>query len=212
MGAVISLDERRAAKLARRSSVSDTAAVVLFFDLGDPFSYLAAERVERAFEAVTWTPATEAGLYRRSLLADPVGLDAVRRRAEERAAELRMPLVWPEHFPTEVPRAMRVAALAAERGRASAFVLAAGRLAYCGGYDLDDPEILAEAAAAADVGLDECLAAAGDSRRDAPMQEAGRRLVASGAHRLPALQVGDVVFSGEERIPEALAAARYAAG
>ena len=54
--------------------------------------------------------------------------------------------------PTAAPdgrQAMRVAALAAEQDRAAPFVLAAGRLAFCGGYDLDDPETIAEAAAAA---------------------------------------------------------------
>lgn len=211
MGVVISLDARRAAKLTHRSSPQDTARVELFFDLGDPFSYLAAERVERAFDAVVWTPATGAGEYRRSLMADGARLAQVRERAEERAAELRMPLVWPERFPSEVPRAMRAASLAAEQGRAAAFALAAGRLAYCGGFDLDDPEILAEAAAASGVGLDECLAAAGDATRDVAMREAGRRLLAANAHRLPALKVGGALFSGEERIPEAAAAARYAA-
>jgi len=211
MGVVISLDERRAALTARRPAEPDAARVELFFDLGDPFSYLAAERVERTFDALVWRPATGAGSYRRSLLSDARQLAAVRAAAEERAAELRMPLVWPERFPAGVPRAMRAASLAAEQGRAAAFALAAGRLAYCGGFDLDDPEILAEAAAAAGVGLDECLAAAGDARRDAAMQEAGRRLLAAGAERLPALRVGAALFAGEERIPEAAAAARYAA-
>ena len=68
---------------------------------------------------------------------------------EERADELQLPLVWPEAQPAPGRSAMRVAALAAERGRAAEFVLAASRLAFCGGYDVDDPEILAEAAAAA---------------------------------------------------------------
>ncbi|MBA3328816.1 MAG: disulfide bond formation protein DsbA, partial [Solirubrobacterales bacterium] len=90
------------------------------------------------------------------------------------------------------------------------FVLAASRLAFCGGYDVDAPEILAEAAAAAGLGLDECLQAAGDSRRDGPMQDAGRRLLASGADRLPVLQLGRLLFCGEDRLPEAAAAARAA--
>ena len=38
----------------------------------------------------------------------------------------------------------------AEGGRGAGFVLAASRLAFCGGFDLEDPEILAEAAAAAE--------------------------------------------------------------
>ena len=96
--------------------------------------------------------------------------------------------------------------LAAEHGRAAEFVLAASRLAFCGGYDVDDPEILAEAAAAADLGLDECLRAAGELRRDGPMEQAALRLLAQGADVLPVIVVGRTLFCGEHRLPEAAAA------
>ena len=56
-----------------------------------------------------------------------------------------------------VPAAMRVAHYAAQQGRGGAFVLAATRLAFAGGFDLDDLEILTEAAAAAGLRLDGCL-------------------------------------------------------
>ncbi|HEX8103781.1 MAG TPA: DsbA family protein [Solirubrobacteraceae bacterium] len=226
MGVLISLeDHRRARETGRTARVSARAEhhagdlpatgdapvsarertrVELFFDLGDPFSYLAAERVERSFEAVTWTPVTH--VRRRRDVCAP----GVRGDAETRAHALRMPLVWPERFPEPVTRAMRAASLAAERGRGAAFALAAGRLAFCGGFDLDDPEILAEAAAAAGVGLEAVLEAAGDRARDSAMAMTGRRLRAAGADRLPVLRVGTTLFCGEERIAEAAAAARFA--
>ena len=150
MGDVIRLSERREA-LRRRGAgrQRERSRAQFFFDLSCPFTYLAAERVERAFDDVIWTPASSEALRRTCLVDDDVAAAAVRRAAEERAAALRLPLVWPERFPTEVSAAMRVAAFAAENGRGAAFVLAATRLAFCGGFDLDDPEILAEAAAAA---------------------------------------------------------------
>ena len=120
----------------------------------------------------------------------------MRAAAEARASALRLPLVWPEGYPKAVPAAMRAAAFAAEQGRGGAFVLAAGRLAFCGGFDLDDPEILAEAAAAAGIRLDECLRAAGDARRDGAMEAAGRRLLAAGADRLPVLRIGRCAVLG----------------
>ena len=89
-------------------------------------------------------------------------------------------------------------------------MLAATRLAFCGGFDLDDPEILAEAAAAAGVALDDCLRAAGDERRDGEIERAGRALLAAGADRLPALRVGRALYWGERRVGEALVAARVA--
>ncbi len=63
------------------------------------------------------------------------------------------PLIWPEPFADGGVRARRAASFACELGAGAAFALAAGRLAYCGGFDLDDPETLAEAAAAAGLPL-----------------------------------------------------------
>jgi 2-hydroxychromene-2-carboxylate isomerase len=211
MGDVIMLSERREA-LRRRGSgrQRERSRAQFFFDLSCPFTYLAAERVERAFDEVVWTPASAAALRRSCLATDAVGAAAVRRAAEERAAALRLPLVWPERFPTEVSAAMRVAALAAEAGRGAAYVLAATRLAFCGGFDLDDPEILAEAAAAAGVVLDDCLIAARDEGRDGAIERAGRALLAAGADRLPALRIGRALYWGERRVGEALVAAHVA--
>ncbi len=199
MGELISLAERRAAR-AEAHAPPARPRVGFFFDLASPWTYLAAERVDRRFADVRWQPAVGEAL--------PVARDlaAQRRAAEERADELQLPLVWPEAQPTPGRSAMRVAALAAERGRAAEFVLAASRLAFCGGYDIDDPEILAEAAAAAGLGLDECLRAAGELRRDGPMERAALRLLAQGADALPVLVVGRALFCGEHRLPEAAAA------
>jgi 2-hydroxychromene-2-carboxylate isomerase len=179
-----------------------------FFDLACPFTYLAAERVDRAFDDVRWTPASATALRCGSLATDEPALSRVRLAAEARASVLRLPLVWPERFPGDVPAVMRVAGHAAECGRGAAFVLAAGRLAFCGGFDLDDPEILAEAAAAAGLALRGCLRAAGDKRRDCAMEAAGRRLLAAGADRLPALRIGRALYWGEDQLSGAAAAAR----
>src|SRR4051794_36260986 len=174
MGELISLAARRAVRAAA-SAPPARPRVSFFFDLASPWTYLAAERVERRFAWVRWQPVVPDALP----LED--GEDIARRAVEHRAAELRLPLVWPETWPTAGRRAMRVASLAAGRQRAAPFVLAASRLAFCGGYDVDDPEALAEAAAAAGLGLDDCLQAAGDVRRDGPLEQAALRLVAQGA-------------------------------
>jgi len=211
MGDVVRLADRRD---ARRSQARPPSARRLraefLFDLCCPFSYLAAERVDRMLDDVTWTPASDTALRCGSLVAQ-ADVEAVRQAAEQRAAELRLPLVWPERWPAEVPVAMRAAAFAAERGRGAAFVLAAGRLAFCGGFDLDDPEILAEAAAAAGIGMAGCLRAMGDVRRDGTVEVAGRRLLAAGADRLPALRLGRALYWGEDRVGQALTAARLQA-
>jgi 2-hydroxychromene-2-carboxylate isomerase len=210
MGDVINLAERRDAR-RRAAPARVPRRAEFFFDLASPFTYLAAERVDRAFEDVVWTPASSAALLRAPLDDDPAGLDRMRQNAEERAAVLRLPLSWPDSFPAEAPAAMRVAAFAAEMGRGAGFVLAATRLAFCGGFDLEDPEILAEAAAAAGIVLDDCLESARDAGRDGKIEAAGRRLLAAGADRLPALRVGRALYWGEDRLSDAALAARLAA-
>jgi 2-hydroxychromene-2-carboxylate isomerase len=205
MGELISLEAHRQAKANGGESRAARARVVFYFDLASPHTYLAAERVDRMFPGLEWRPAVGDALY----AGNPVSDAAVRERAQsdavERAHELRMPLVWPDRYPAGARAAMRVAMLAAEDGRAAPFVLAASRLAFCGGFDLDDPEVLAEAAAAAGVSLARCLQAVGDSARDEQLETTARRLAANGADRLPAVRVGRLLVCGEERIGEAAA-------
>jgi 2-hydroxychromene-2-carboxylate isomerase len=212
MGEVISLEARRQARQAAFCAVRPGRATAVFaFDLSSPYTYLAAERVDRLFGGVEWRPVIADSLHAGMPVADATVLHDIQCAAQERAHALRMPLVWPDRYLTRVPptrAAMRVAAFAAEEGRAAAFVLAASRLAFCGGFDLDDPEILAEAAAAASLPLEACLCAAGDRSRDGALEEAGRRLVDQGADRLPAMRVGRTLFCGEDRLAEAVAAAR----
>jgi 2-hydroxychromene-2-carboxylate isomerase len=211
MGDVINLAERRDARRSRGAPVRGPRRAEFFFDLSSPFTYLAAERVDRAFEHVIWTPASAAALQQGRQGGDATGRDRLRAAAEERAASLRLPLSWPERFPADVPAAMRVAAFASQAGRGAAFVLAAARLAFCGGFDLEDPEILAEAAAAANIVLDDCLVSARDTGRDGAIESEGRRLLSAGADRLPALRVGRALYWGEDRLSDAALAARLAA-
>jgi 2-hydroxychromene-2-carboxylate isomerase len=206
VGTIASLEQHRQARRNRLPAVArqGSARTTLYFDLGSPYTYLVAERAERLFARLEWVPACADILHGAQLSDESV------RTACERAVLLGLPLVWPEEPSYSVRGAMRVASLAAERGCAGSFVLAASRLAFCGGFDIDDPEILAEAAAAAGIGLAETLAAAGDIGRDGPIEAAGRGLLAAGATCLPAMRVGRMLFCGENRLLEA-AAARSAA-
>jgi 2-hydroxychromene-2-carboxylate isomerase len=204
---VISLSERRQELANATGGRSRTrfARTTFSFDLMLPQTYLAAERVDQMFDGVRWQPASADRVWTAGVPDARLAVEA-----EERAAALGVPLVWPDRYGTPQRPAMRAAALACEMGRGAAFVLAASRLAFCGGFDLGDPEVLAEAAAAACIPLDLCLAAAGDADRDAALDEAGRRLAERGALALPALRVGRTLFCGEERLSEAFAAASAA--
>ncbi len=195
------LAERR----ADRSRPTGGPRPAFFFDLGCPFSYLVAERVERVLGDIAWIPTAGALLRQGAPWSHPA---AVRARAETLAVGQRVPLVWPDSFPAETPAALRAAAHAGELGAGSRFALAASRLAFCGGFDLEDPEILAEAAAAAGIGLEDCLRAAGDPRRDEELRATARGLLSRGVRRLPAIRIGRDFFDGDGALAEAAASLR----
>ena len=201
MGTISSLQAHRANRDRRESARRQAPPrATLFFDLSSPYTYLAAERADRLFAGLEWQPACT-GVLCNAELSD-VGM----RAAGQRAALLGLPLMWPDGHPRPVRGAMRVASLATELGCGAGFVLAASRLAFCGGFDIDEPDILAEAAAAAGIGLPEALAAAGDVGRDGVIEQAGMSLLAAGALQLPAMRVGRMIFCGEQRLHEAAAA------
>ncbi|MGA2013740.1 MAG: DsbA family protein [Solirubrobacteraceae bacterium] len=190
MGELIQIRQRRAVPPA---TGHDRPA--FFFDLSCPLSYLTAERVERALGAVRWVATDGAAV--RGLPRGPRSTRALRCTAEARARALGLPLVWPDTLRDRAPRALRAAAFASEQGAGGAFALAASRLAFCGGFDLEDPETLVEAAAAAGVALEGCLAAAGQRWRDADLRACAEAVRAAGIHELPAIHAGGEWYAGE---------------
>ena len=89
-------------------------------------SYLAVEQ-----DGALWCP----------LLSRPAALDLDIDAARLHADRLQLPFVRPERHPAPVPTAMRIAALAAARGRAALFTVRATRLAWSTGADLDRLEL-----------------------------------------------------------------------
>jgi 2-hydroxychromene-2-carboxylate isomerase len=167
-----------------------------FFDLACPFSYLAAERVERQLGHVEWVPVPSwTG-------ADP---DAVLVRATVMARSARLPLVLPEDFPAPVPGAMRAAAYAAEIGAGARFALAALRLAFCGGFDLEKPTVLSDVAAAAAISPRDCIAAGLEEWRDEDLQATASLLSSQGVSELPVIGVDGRWFHGLGGLTEAAA-------
>ena len=201
MGQVIYLNERR----TERSRSHVVTQPLFFFDVSCPLSYLTAERIERKLGEVEWVPvdaaalrgaATGSDVSTETLHTDPK-LQWLRTRADACARALRLPLVWPDRFPGAARCAQRASTFACEIGAGAAFALAASRLAFCGGFDLEDPETLAEAAAAAGVPLEECLSAAGETWRDEELEANVDLLRSREISELPAILIGDQWFEGE---------------
>jgi 2-hydroxychromene-2-carboxylate isomerase len=191
--------------------VSDENRPVFYFDLGSPFAYLAAERVNRLLaEPPVWTPILLGGLFKRlgrSSWADGEGRAAGMREVERRARERGLPVVrWPDPWPGNMLYAMRVATFAAGIGRGPAFALAAFRQAFAGGRDLTRPENVLVAAAACELHPRAVQAAAESRQVKDALRAATEEAADQGVMGVPSVRVGDAVFWGDDRLDEAAAA------
>lgn len=188
------------------ASSSEGTRPLFFYDLGDPESYLAAERVMADLPVVPeWMPVLAAGL------ADAASLAAeapARRAAVEALAEHRhvQPLRWPAEWPGDSRRAMVAAIYAKQIGRGVAFALAAFRQAFAGGRDLADDDTILIAGAACEMHPNAVRKALDRASIGALLDAATAEAAAAGVRRVPALVIGDVVFHGDAGLDEAAAA------
>jgi 2-hydroxychromene-2-carboxylate isomerase len=188
-----------------------TEGAVFYYDLGSPFSWLAAERVNSTLPVPPrWQPVLLGGLFRihlRGSWAETDEREAGMAEVERRARERGLPEVrWPDPWPGNMLFAMRAATYAAQIGRAEAFSLAAFRQAFAGGRDLGDPENVMIAAAACEL-HPRALQTAVESRavKDA-LRSATEEAADRGVFGVPTVAVGDRVFWGDDRLEEAAAA------
>jgi 2-hydroxychromene-2-carboxylate isomerase len=189
---------------------------VFYYDLGSPYAYLAAERVNPLFAAEAgeppeWQPVLLGGLFARfgrDSWANGPGRERGMREVEQRAAGYGLPrLRWPDPFPGNTLFAMRAATYAKEIGRAVSFSLAAFRQAFAAGRDLTDPDNVLLAAAAAEIHPRALLAAVRRGSVKSALRAATERAGDAGTLGVPTVIVGEEVFWGDDRLEEAARAA-----
>jgi 2-hydroxychromene-2-carboxylate isomerase len=190
---------------------------VFYYDLGSPYAYLAAERVNGLFaeacgQPPEWQPILLGGLFKRcgrDSWANGPGREQGMREVERRASARALPpLRWPHPFPGNTLLAMRAATYAKEIGRTVSFPLAAFRQAFAAGRDLSDPDNVALAAAAAEIHPRAMLAAVKRDRVKRALREATDGAADLGVRGVPSVFVAGTVFWGDDRLEEA---ARFAA-
>ncbi len=189
---------------------------VFFYDLGSPYAYLAAERIDRVFTdagAATpeWQPILLGGLFRRfgrDSWARGPGRERGMREVERRGAAYGLPPIrWPEPWPGDGLAAMRAATFAKEIGRTVSFSLAAFRQAFAAGRDLSELENVFIAAAASELHPRSLEAAIRRDAIKARLREATERAGDLGVSGVPAVVVEGEVFWGDDRLEDAAAAA-----
>jgi 2-hydroxychromene-2-carboxylate isomerase len=192
--------------------LSSPTRPVFYFDLGSPYSYLAAERINQLFpEPPEWQPILLGALFKRferSSWAEGPGRETGMAEVERRAAEYGLqPIRWPEPWPGNTLFAMRIATFAKQGGRIVAFSLAAFRQAFAGGKDLSDPDNVLVAAAACELHPRAVLASAERQSVKDQLKEATDRAGDAGVRGVPSVVVDGEVYWGDDRLEEAAAAA-----
>jgi 2-hydroxychromene-2-carboxylate isomerase len=187
---------------------------VFLYDIGSPYSWLAAERISRVIEEADWQPILLGGLFKlngRTSWGFAPDRETRRLEIEQRVTRYGLPAIcWRADPPTAWLTAMRAATVARRVGRAAEFSLAAFRAAHTEGRDLGDPEEVAALACHAGMAADELLQAV--TRQDVKdeLRMATERAHELGAPGVPTVVVGDHVFWGDDRLEDAARAARAA--
>jgi 2-hydroxychromene-2-carboxylate isomerase len=188
------------------------ARATFYFDLGSPYAYLAAERLQAVLPAeVDWQPVSLGALFKLNGRSSWSLVDAEHRRAGiaevERRADLYglPPVRWPEPWPGNYLTAMRVATFAQAQGRAREFALCAFRDAFQRGHDLTIPAHVLTAARAAGLSPDEASVAHDDPEIKLALRGATDAAHALGVVGVPTLAIADQLFWGDDRLKDAAA-------
>jgi 2-hydroxychromene-2-carboxylate isomerase len=184
-----------------------------YYDLGSPYAYLTAERVNHVLpEVPVWQPVLLGGIFKatgRSSWGQGEGREEGMAEIERRAAAYGLPEIrWPDPWPGNMLYAMRAAVFAQQTGRTVAFSLAAFRQAFAGGRDLSDTDNVVLAAAACELHPRAVLKGIEmQSVKDA-LRVATDEALAHGVIGVPTIRVGDQLFWGDDRLEEAAEAIR----
>ena len=184
---------------------------VFYYDLGSPYAWLAAERVNQVLPQVpVWQPILLGGIWQQSGGGSWAHTDERaegEREVERRAAAYGLlPVKWPPDWPSNTLKAMRAAVFAQQTGRAVAFSLAALRQAFAAGRDLGDLDNVLIAAAACELHPNAVLKAIELQSTKDRLREATQEAYDRGVRGVPTVAVGNRLFWGDDRLEEAAAA------
>ena len=179
---------------------------VFYFDLGSPYAFLAAERVNRVLvELPTWQPILLGAVHKATgraswALGDERedGMAEVERRAAQYG--LGMPIQWPDPWPGNTLKAMRAAIYASRIGKGQAFALAAFRQAFAAGRDLTDTDNILIAAAACEISPKALLNAIETESIKQELKAATEEAINHGLIGVPTIKIGEELIWGDDRL------------
>ena len=199
-----------------------TNRLIFYYDFNSPYSYLAAERISGLFAEADvkqpeWQPISfghvlkETGRrpwsYEEDKHADFAEID--RRIRERGLPEIRYPGGWPIDNYSLHP--LRAAIYAKESGRVVSFTLACFRQVFAAGRDMSDLDNVLLAAAACELHPNAVLKGIETKSVKDRLRAATEEALERGVEGIPTVAVGAELFWGDDRLEEAVEAARAAA-
>ncbi len=184
----------------------------LYFDLGSPYAYLAAERLSGVLPGpVTWQPVLLGGLFKLTgrgswALGDYRRREAGMAEIERRARSYGLPAMrWPDPWPSDYLFAMRATTFAFGIGQGGDFVRTAFRAAFQDGADLSIPAHVLRAAG--EVGLEPARveSATADPAIKQALRVATEAAYEKGVFGVPTVAIDDELFWGDDRLEDAAA-------
>jgi len=189
--------------------------IIFYFDIGSPYAYLAAERVEAVLpEPARWQPVLLGGLFKLTGRSSWALGDYRRRQTgmaeiERRARGYGLPaIIWPDPWPTNYLSAMRVVTWAFEAGRGHELAMQAFRDAFQRGRQLSIEAHVLVAAERAGLDRREARDAMRDPAIKMALREATEAAHAHGVFGVPTVDVAGELFWGDDRLEDAAAHAR----
>jgi 2-hydroxychromene-2-carboxylate isomerase len=183
-----------------------------FFGAMSPYSWLAAERIDGLLPEARWRGVL-AGVIFTAHGRTSWGLTDERERGqrdcEQRALAHGLgPIRWPEPWPTSDLRAARAMVLAERHGVMREFSLAAMRVAFLEGADLEQIEVVLDAGARVGLAGGELESALADPLVKQTVRKTNEEALAVGVFGVPSVIVDGEVFWGDDRLDDAAAAYR----
>jgi 2-hydroxychromene-2-carboxylate isomerase len=178
---------------------------VLYFDLGSPYAYLAAERAEDVLGVeVRFQPVLLGAIFasrgRGSWSQTPEREQNI-AEIKRRAKVYGLPDVqWPPGWPANTLKAMRAAVWADERGAGKAFASAGFRAAFVHGRDLGEVDVIAEVGESVGLRAKDLEAALVNERIKDGLKMATAAAIAEGVRGVPSLRIGARVFYGDDQL------------
>jgi 2-hydroxychromene-2-carboxylate isomerase len=178
-----------------------------FLGAMSPYSWFAAERIERVLPDARWRGVFAGALFKAN---DRVSWGITDRRGEgiadcnRRASDYGLgPIQWPELWPTTDLLIARGMIYAERGGLLKPFALTAMRLCFLEGADLGEQQVVLEAGERVGLSRTELEHALKDDSVKEGLRDANDEALAAGVFGVPTVLVGDELYWGDDRLLEA---------